>query len=245
MKPLVALTVVLVTIMVSGTPAHARLPGHATRKAATLKLVTVPRHRLGLSGNGWPHRRTVALAVHQGGTVRGLALRTTAKGTFLVGVDNIDMCTGIWAEARDLAGHRARVNGPVMGCPPPVSPPTPKLSVLKRTQRTTMHVVRVFGVPSARTITVSLGDALYFWQPGTGQPFYQVGAPDANLFLIAQGTTPARACAQPNCAQGFYWEWLAVRLGTTGIGLSPSCLDSKPPCELPSLEVTVNVVPSS
>jgi hypothetical protein len=205
----------------------------------------VPGHRLGVSGAGWPHRRTVALAVHQGGITRGLVVRTTAKGGFLVGVDHIDMCAVVWAEARDLAGHRARVNGPAMGCPAPVSLPTPKLSALKRTQRTTMHVVRVFGVPSARSITVHLGDALYFWLSGAGQPFYQVGAPDANLFLIAQGKTSARACAQPDCAQGFYWEWLAVRVGTTGIGLSPSCLDSTPPCELPSLEITVNVVPSS
>jgi hypothetical protein len=101
------------------------------------------------------------------------------------------------------------------------------------------------------TVTVHIGQVLYLWEPGVTAPTFQAqvvggtGTATASspLVLIDAGQTAPKDCAQVDCAAGFYWRWLAVRTGDTGIVLSAACRMAKPPCMLPDFVIAVHVVP--
>ena len=87
-----------------------------------------------------------------------------------------------------------------------------------------------------RTTDVANGAALKVETGGLALAVFNVDGE-----FLGRGTTPPRACAQVNCAQGFYWRWVAVRTGDTGIDLSAACRKSTPPCMVPVKTYAVTV----
>ena len=122
-------------------------------------------------------------------------------------------------------------------------PPTPTLTVIDGTQivLTPAHV----DGHTSKAVTIALGGALYVWEPGNAHPAYLPSAPDKHLDLIGAGTTPPRACPEIECAQGFFWEWVGVRKGSTAITMTPSCRRLRPMCEIASYAISVHIVSPS
>lgn len=225
----------------------------AKGKAPTLHLAGAAGFRIAVSGDGWAPRSRVAFSVRAGPWVEGMALQTTAAGTFRIGIRNTELCGGSSFRARDLRGHSAVVYGPALKCPAPFSPPKPVVTVLLGTRlrietkhsanraRGTVQEIRLLA-PGARTETLHLGDALYLWEPGTVRPAFRASANSRYLELIGQGRTPPRACPQVDCEEGYYWEWIAVTTGTTFIDLSPACRESRPACAIPDFAIRVQIL---
>lgn len=207
-----------------------------------IRLVAAAGHRIAVHGTGWPARGRLILSVRYGGESEGLQLRTTPRGAFTVAVDSIDLCGGVTFIARDLAGHRATVQGPPLKCVSRINPPRPVFTVLLGT-KLQPHEVRVRGITGPHNVTLHVGDALYLWIGGTTTPTFMPKAKARYLFPLSMGTTPPRACAQVDCEARFFWRWIALRPGETGIDLSPACRQTTPPCEIPDLLLRVRIEP--
>lgn len=206
-----------------------------------LRIVQVTGYTIAVEGVGWPHRARISIALHQGAFVRGLELKANRRGSFRVGVTNVNLCSGVIFEAHDLKGHAETARGPALACPIPLNPPVPILKVL-RGASTLPDESRLVAVSRPGTTTLRVGDELYLWQPGTRNPLYTPSVDASFLTLIDYGPTPARACIQTACGQGYFWTWIAIHPGDTFLTLSPACRQSKPQCEVPSFEYMVHIV---
>jgi hypothetical protein len=207
-----------------------------------MRLVAVGGHRIAVHGTGWPARDRMVLSVRYGGGSEGLELGSTARGAFTVAADSIDLCGGVTFVARDSAGHRATVQGPPLKCASRINPPRPVFTVLSGT-KLQPHEVRVLGATGPHDVILHVGDALYLWLGGTATPVFLPKTKARYLFPLSMGTTPPRACAQVDCQAGFFWRWIALRPGETGIDLSPACRQTTPPCEIPDLLLRVHIEP--
>lgn len=206
----------------------------------TLRFVNEKGYRISVKGVGWSHKTRVTFAVRQGSTTEGLELRTTAKGPFVVGVNNIDLCGRSLFKTRDFKGHSARVRGPALECASPDHPPVPVLTVVKGHE---LHIaVTHVDTPPKHTIVIGRGNALYLWLAGQHHPSFTPSAPKKYFALIGQGTTPPRACPQIECAAGFFWEWVGLKLVRTAITMTPWCRRYQPPCEGPSYTIRVRII---
>ncbi len=208
----------------------------------SLSLVSLAGKGVGVHGAGWGHGRVV-LSLQTGPWVLAVSLRPTATGTFTVTAPGVNLCAGVVLVAHDTHGHGKKVHGPPLGCASPADYPRPRLQVTLG-KRVASPTVRILDAHPA-SITLHVGDVLYLWEPGTTAPFFsprESGTPGV-LQLIAQGQTTAKPCAEAECAAGFYWKWLAVKTGDSGIELSAACRQSKPPCMLPDFVIRVQVVP--
>jgi hypothetical protein len=103
------------------------------------------------------------------------------------------------------------------------------------------QVARIYGI-QPRSVTLQDGDELFIWEAGTVRPAFQPHADPAYLAVVGQGTTPPRACPQPGCDAGFYWDYVALRPGTTLVDMSPGCRELTPPCAAPDFALTVKIV---
>jgi hypothetical protein len=91
-------------------------------------------------------------------------------------------------------------------------------------------------------MTLHVGDELTIWEAGTVRPAFRPQADPAYLALTGQGTTPPRACPQPDCDAGFYWGYVAIRAGQTLVDMSPGCREVTPPCMAPDFAITVKIL---
>ncbi|HZT96719.1 MAG TPA: hypothetical protein VFB34_07760 [Chloroflexota bacterium] len=226
-----AISAVAVTLATSGaSPANTRSP------APALKLTGAKGYRLAVAGSGWPASSRVTFRLTQGAfPVEGFELITTKRGQFEIGVNNIDLCNGEMLTARDLAGHSVGIPGPGLACPVRKNPPAPVLTIL--VGQPANISVRHIDWPSQRgPVTIRLADAVYLWEGKSG---FLPSAPWKSFQLIQRGTTPPRDCPEVECAAGFYWEWVGMAVGNTGIAMNPRCA---PKCEIASYLIPVKIV---
>lgn len=224
--------------------AVAALVPYAARVQASpsLSLTNALGYVTAVQGHGWSYRRLVALTVLVPGWIVGVELQTGVRGYFKVGVGRVGPCPRPSFLAQDTAGRRATIPSGGPYCPTPTDPPRPELRVLKgHAVSTTLHRIVVAGTRAP--ITMRLGERLRVWEASDAAPSFTPHVDDSFLALLEQYTSPARSCAAVDCARGFLWTWVAIRIGTTTVDLSPVCLQSHPPCGIPDFAITVHVVP--
>lgn len=228
---------VSVALGVFGVAPASGLASSFKRPAPSLRLVALPGYRLGVAGAGWGARHKVTFSLQQQSRVVGLELRAARAGRFTIGVRNIDLCNGEVFVARDLHGDRVQIEGPPLACPASLHPPVPVLTVVKGRQ---VHIaIRHVDFPSQRgRVVIRRSNALYLWEPGTRGPTWIPSAPEPYFSLIASGTTPPRECPRIECSAGFFWEWVGMKRGLTGIAMNPSCY---PRCEIASELIEVRI----
>jgi hypothetical protein len=158
-------------------------------------------------------------------------------------MNSVDLCGGVSSDVYTRSGRHVHLSSPSLSCAPAPDMPAPTVTVLQGAALSTAPAQLFTLQTPANPFQLPVGQTLYFWEPGTHQPLFAPRADPAYLELIDQGTTAARACAQPDCVAGFYWRWLAVRPGNTGIDFSPACRQVKPQCELPDRLVEVTILP--
>jgi hypothetical protein len=206
-----------------------------------LRFTTVGGYALAVKGSGWQPRARVLFWIRAGAMAEGRELATTATGTFVVGINGLNMCAAPVFRARDFGAGRAKLRGPALGCPVPLVVHPPQLRIVVGTAAP-HSVVKINGREPQR-VTMHVGDELYLWEQGTGAASFVPHADSHYLVLIRMGTTPARMCPQANCAGGFYWDYAAVKAGTTGVDLSARCRLVTPPCEIPDFLIQVVILP--
>lgn len=213
----------------------------ASASNRTLSLVSLPGKAVAVHGTGWGRGRLV-VSLQTGPWVLAVSLRPTAAGTFTVAAPGANLCAGVEFGTYDIHGHAKSVHGPPLGCASPADYPRPRLQVTSGTHAASPTVRIIAAHPAS--VTLHIGDVLYLWEPGTTAPFFnpRLSGTPAVLQLVAQGQTPAKTCAESDCAAGFYWKWLAVQTGDSDIDLSAACRQSKPPCMLPDFLIRVHVV---
>jgi hypothetical protein len=216
--------------------------GHAQQSVPALHFTKAAGFQLGVSGQGWPHRGRLNLVVRSGASAAGLRFRSTSAGTFLLGINSVDVCSGVRFDVYTRSGRHAQIQTPQRGCPSVGDPSVPVVTVLQGTVLRPSEARLLALQTPAGPFHLRVGQTLYFWLPGTLRPAFVPKTNPAYLVLVTQGTTAARACAQPDCSAGFFWRWLAVQSGTTAIDLSPACRQSKPQCEIADrlIEVTID-----
>ena len=244
-----AIVIFLSTIAPFPVGAIATSSEHSGVKAPELSWTTVAGYRFAVAGSSWGHSSRVTFRLRQGFPghetypIEGLELKTTKDGSFVVGISNIDLCNGENFTARDFKGHRVEIIGPIMNCLPSPTPPIPQLNVTTGAvpDITVTHVDRLW---DRKPIVIRLGDAIYLWEKGVQHPFWIPSAPSPSLALIGRGLTPPRRCNQVECAAGFFWEWVGMKLGQTSISMDPWCRTERPACGVPSFLLQVRITPA-
>lgn len=224
-----------------------RPTGTLAASGPSLVLTAAPGYVFAVEGHGWAHRRTVAATVYAVGWTVGIQIQPGLHGYFKMGVRRMDICGDTTITATDTAGRSVSVRrmGPL--CASPSNPPRPVLVALRgRIVRTTIH--RLIEPGGQASVTMKLGDRLSLWDAGTTAPMFIPHADSSFLALLEQyrGTQPPPSTCSASaagCAAGFVWTWVAVRTGKTLIDLSPTCLQTRPPCAMPDFAVTVRIVP--
>ena len=215
---------------------------NAQSVAPTLRFVTVQGHQIAVRGEGWRPSGRVAFSVRYSGRwTQGRQLAATSSGSFTVAIDNINLCGGSLFMARDFNGRKVLLAGPALMCATPLNPPRPMITVVRGTV-VHAHQVRVIGVSAKRQVTLLVGDILYFWEAGGASAGFTPTADNHFLYLIRQGQTPPKMCAQVTCQQGFFWTWVAMRAGSTSIDFSAQCRQATPPCEIPDFLLRVHIL---
>lgn len=219
----------------------------AAGSGRTLKIVNLRSGGLGVQGIGWGQTRLEVSLITGPWTV-GLSIRPNLRGRFRVKAVGANPCAGLLFRAIDTHGHRKTVRGPQLGCNVPADLPRPELHVVVGRAVTPATVKVLASHPGS--VTLHVGELLYLWEPGTTVPAWTPRLLDSAgtqtsgrpLQLVDAGQTPPRACPQVDCDAGFYWKWLAVATGDTGITLSAACRASTPPCMVPDFIIRVHVV---
>lgn len=211
----------------------------AARAGPSLRLGHDAQQRLLVSGSGWKANSRIAFSIHLASLATGRELRADSRGRFALAVTRLSLCSAPVFQARSLAGQSTTLHGPPLGCATPANPPIPSLHLLQG-RAISVQLERILGT-TPRSVTLHLGDQLYLYESGDTHPGYQPQVDEHYLSVLRQGATPARACAQPECGAGFFWQYVAAQVGVTAIDLSPACRSLRPPCMLPDLEITVTV----
>jgi hypothetical protein len=226
------------------------LPSGAVARTADkagpyLKRASAPGYAIAVAGVGWGANARVTFSLTQGTNVVGLELQTTGAGRLLVGINNIYLCNGETFRARDFNGHHATLDGPALGCKAIKNPPIPQLTVLKG-KLLQIKVTYLRDTGSITPVVIRLADAVFLAEPGTIRPSWSPQAPNKYFELIRQGQTcalgqnsrpcpmtrtMATACVKIACGPTFYWEWVGMKVGDTGIVLNPACY---PKCMWPA-----------
>jgi hypothetical protein len=218
-------------------------PAQAQQAQPSLRLIGIPGYRLGVSGQGWPHRGRLSVVARSGTQAVGVQFRATRAGTFSLGVNSVDVCSGVGFDVYTRSGRHVHLASRPLACPAVLETPVPTVTVLQGSTLPSADVKMGTLQALDNPFVLRVGQILYFWEPGTQHPAFLPQTNPAYLMLVEQGTTAARACAQPDCAAGFYWRWRAVQPGNTGIDLSPACRQTKPQCEIPDRLVEVTILP--
>jgi hypothetical protein len=214
----------------------------AVAGSRTLRVVTIPGKGVGVAGTGWGQGRVV-VSLQTGPWVLAVSVQPNARGRFSIAAIGANLCARVLFRAFDAHRHGKSAKGPPLGCASPADYPRPHLVVVSG-RRVAPPSVRVVGTHPA-SVTLHVGDVLYLWEPGTTTAFFSPQLADSLgiLQLIAQGQTPAKTCAEADCAAGFYWKWLAVGTGETSITLSAACREAKPPCMVPDFLIRIHILP--
>lgn len=255
--PILVFSLLTLLLPISGQAA-----APAASHARSVRAVTMTGYQFGVSGAGWGHNKRIVVTFAHGYiskgnalldriTTEGVELRTASNGSFLVGVSGTTPCGQQFMRAtvRDFSGHSALAFPQAKPCCPPSpvkvgSQPgcqtaAAGMKVLKGKQlHPSVAVVTPEG-PSA--ITVHLGGVVELLSGVSERvsTLSSLSVDDAYLALFSTGTSgrcpPNASCPVP--MPSMYWQWAAVRKGTTSIRLSPSC----PPRQQCSRSVAITV----
>jgi hypothetical protein len=227
----------LITLVaVSIAPAHS---ASAANTAPALMFVTRAGHSLAVAGKNWGHH---VIATAQIGASSGVAaFGTVDRGKFTIAVDFSVACGGITVKVRDFRGHHATLkrSGPL--CPNRVGESPPAVTVLLGVpSKIRAHTIGYASTP--RTLTMHVGETLKITERRDSAPSFLPAADTQHFLLLEQGG-PGSASCMAACVQTGdpFWEWVAMKGGNGTVNLSPSCRQSRPPCELaePTIEVTI------
>lgn len=190
-----------------------------------------------VKGTGWSAKQTVVFAVSQGGVSSGVEVRTTARGTFAVGILGMVRCAGVSYSAVDLHSRHAQGNlgTTARACLALRPVAQPVVRVLHGATITPASVTVSSLTPS--TVRLHLGEELIIDESRTA---YTPMADSAYLMLVQAPL----ACVQDCNAGGSngIWTFVAIRTGQTGIDLSPACRKLTPPCMMPDAGIRVTIV---
>jgi len=219
---LAALALAGAAALVSFVPAAA-----GSSKQPTLETISASGYQLAVQGTGWAPEARVTFTLALGNNEDlGLELTTTKSGHFEVAVKQVDFSHRFRFWARDFSGHT--VMGPIGDPCPSCGSSTSGLVVLEGKQWTP-RVTRVEGIGNGKAVLIKVGAALWLWEKAkassTGpSPAYIPTAPDAYFSLVSYGYL-AVLCpiTAHNCSSGFFWEWIGMKPGQTGIALRPWC----------------------
>lgn len=218
---------------------------HSRVRAATsmpsLHIVKSPGHTLAVSGAHWGRR--IVFTARIGDATAGVVLESLSGGRFTVAMDYGLACGGVSVEARDFKGHdlNIRRSGPM--CPNRLGEPPPSISVLHGL-RSAPHVRTLKHALGPRALTMHLGDDLHITEPGGLTPAFQPDT-DAHYFiLIDHRTVGFSACLAGPCdgVPEQSWTWVAVKQGSTSVGLTPACRLSRPPCEVAEAALSITII---
>jgi len=221
------------------------LIGFATADVTNVRGAPVPMLRftpatgfaLAVQGSGWQPQARIVFWVSAGGKIAGRELIATGDGSFVMGINGVNVCDRPIFQARDLHGARARLQGPALGCSQRADVPRAQLHVVAG-RPATPPTVRIYDNRPA-SVTMHLGDELYVWEPGVSTAAFRPGPIGNKLLLIRTGQTPPRACPQPGCDAGFYWLYVAIKTGNSTLDIAPACRFATPPCLAPDIIIRV------
>jgi hypothetical protein len=208
-----------------------------------LSWVTLPGYPAAIASSSWAPDVKVGFALSQRGLVFGVEVRTTAKGTFEIGIRKFQCNFGGVAQAQNLAGVRAMA--PVLDpCGPAVTPTMPVLVVIQG-HRLRPKVAVISGLGHGRSTSIVQGNAISLWEKGKTHPEFVATAPAGHFFLIGYGPSPAPSCVSANCAPGFSWEWIGTRAGHTDIAVAPWCGTNPCPQYVVAIPITILPAPAA
>jgi hypothetical protein len=216
----------------------------ARAQAATgpsLQFTQAAGYPLAVEGHGWRPNARVVFWIRAANIVEGRELKTTAGGRFVIGITGLNMCAGPVFQSRDFKSARAKLRGPALGCAMPLDIPVPKLRIVVG-QSVPYRLVKIYSHQPG-SVTMHVGDQLYLWEPGTAAPPFTPNVDARYLLLIRAGKTPPRACPQPDCDAGYFWQYVGIRSGNTSVDMAASCRFSTPPCQLPDFAIEVVILP--
>lgn len=131
MKPLALRHVLVLALAATALCLASPRTASAALNKPALQLTHVSGHGLGVTGRRWGAGTHVTFTVHSGATRQQIQVQTTRTGVFVVGIDNVDLCTAYVFQARDSGGRVATLRTPQKGCPVRAGLPAPVLVVLK------------------------------------------------------------------------------------------------------------------
>jgi len=215
-------------------------PPHAGAVSRSLSIRYLSAGKIEARGSGWG-RGPVVLSVTVTPWIVGVLVKPAASGSFEVVVKDTSQCEAIALTATDTHGHRVAASRPAPGCPPPPKSRPPRISVLKgvRIRPTIASIV----LPHPQLVSIHVAQEIYLWEPGATAPMFRPTVDSKYLAVIRQGMTQARPCARADCGQGYFWRWIAVHPGDTGITLSAACRQATPPCMIPDYLIRVHITP--
>ena len=230
MKHRQSVVLAVVTILLAAWPGS---PATARAVQPMLQFVTVQGFALSVRGTGWLPRSEVLFSVRVQNISTGIAIRATARGTFVVGVTNVTPCAGPRAIARDLSGRSVRLRSPGLGCPIPLHVNTPVLHAVSGKVLAPRTIIVAAARPAS--VNVPLGDELEI----TGRSGNATYLPTVDPRYLAtivppDGVVPARPTT---------WTFLAVRPGRTIVELSPACRQATPACAIPDFALRITILP--
>lgn len=214
------------------------VPSAGAAARPNLTFTRAPGHPLAVRGTGWKGGERIVFSLQLATVMTGIQIRATAGGSFTVAIGAVTLCGASQITARSYDGSQAMVIGPARNCALQGKPPHPRFSILAGTRLRT-RTVTVVGLSGSRSVSLRVGDKLYFSEPSVGV-MYVPSVDPAYLTLLRHRTT-VQQCANGSCFSETSWEWVAVKAGETAIDLAAPCRQSRPPCMLPDLLLRVRI----
>jgi hypothetical protein len=214
----------------------------ATDGTRSLHIVAVPQQSLGVMGSGWSRSSVLTVSAWTSSPKRTIKLKTTAHGTFLVGISSITACADFTFTAHD-ATHHLTVQRLPRACAVDAGSGPPVITVLQGKQMTARQITIDVSQPLPAA-TMHVGDVLYLYDPSSqGTSVLVRGDPD-HLRLIDQGAVPA-CPPDANCPtpSGVFWRFTATHSGESIVIVSAACRQSKPPCMVPDRALRIQILP--
>ena len=196
-------------------------------------------------GTRWPSSTRIALTVSFHRRTAHTHLHSTRAGRFGVEIRGVSWCAGLRLAARDAAGHRAelRATSTSSSC----SRPTGDMAIVVHVLTVHQMQAKQINLDVSQPVpprAVHVGDVLYLYQPGDGDPRLLL-LPDQEHFRLidhgAIGPCPAAANCPP--PPGSFWTLAVVQAGDAIVTVSHACRQSTPPCMLPDRAIRIAILP--
>lgn len=214
------------------------VPSAGAAAPPKLTFTRAPGHPLAVRGTGWKGGERIVLSLQLATVMTGIQLRATARGSFTVAIGAVTLCGASQITARAYGGSQATIVGPARNCALQGKPPRPRFSVLAGTRLRT-RTVTVVGLGGSRSVSLRVGEKLYFSEPSVGVMY--VPSVDRAYLTLLRHRTAVQQCANGSCIEQTSWEWVTVKAGETAIDLAAPCRQSRPPCMLPDRLVRVRI----